>query len=193
MNRMLGGMIGPMVQADATTQTAKSAAYRSRFMAGIMIDPMAAVSAAAEPDTPEKMAAETNGDVGQAPTDVADERIGEVDDLLRQPAFRHQVAGQDVEGNRHQGEGVQAGEDLRNDEGRRQPLAEEDRHAGRYADGEGDRQLQQEQDEEQPEQKEGHSAILGPGGPVGGWPWTRRRITPRSSTIMRAAPIGMHR
>ena len=28
-------------------------------MAGIMIDPMAAVSAAADPDTPEKMAAET--------------------------------------------------------------------------------------------------------------------------------------
>ena len=56
---MLGGMIGPIVQADATTQTAKSEAYPSFFMAGIMMEPMAAVSAAADPDTPEKMAADT--------------------------------------------------------------------------------------------------------------------------------------
>ncbi len=59
MNRMLGGMIGPMVQAEATSATAKSAWKPRFFMEGIMMDPIAAVSAAADPETPEKMAAAT--------------------------------------------------------------------------------------------------------------------------------------
>ena len=52
-------MMGPSCRRTATTQTEKSEAYPSFFIAGIMIEPMAAVSAAADPDTPEKMVADT--------------------------------------------------------------------------------------------------------------------------------------
>ena len=113
MNRMLGGMIGPIVQADATTQTEKSEAYPSFFMAGIMIEPMAAVSAAAEPDTPEKMAAETIDTCASPPRTCPTSALAKLTIFCVSPPSRHEVARQDVEGNGHQREGVEAGEDLR--------------------------------------------------------------------------------
>src|SRR6266481_352455 len=47
-------MIGPRAPAPAVSAAAKGASYPLRFMAGIITDPTAAVSADADPDTPEK-------------------------------------------------------------------------------------------------------------------------------------------
>ena len=73
-----------------------------------VVDPIAAVSAAAEPDTPEKIAAETIDTCASPPRTCPTQGVREAHDLLREPALRHEVAGQDVEGNRHQREGVEA-------------------------------------------------------------------------------------
>ena len=48
---MLGGMIGPIMAAQASTAAANSGRYPSRFMAGIIIEPMAARSARPEPES----------------------------------------------------------------------------------------------------------------------------------------------
>ena len=47
-----GGIIGPMQDAAAVKPTAKPVGYPSRFIVGISIDPRAAQSAEAEPETP---------------------------------------------------------------------------------------------------------------------------------------------
>ena len=52
---MLGGMIGPIAPAAAINAVAKSMSYPFFFMAGIMIEPTAAVSAVDDPDTPAKI------------------------------------------------------------------------------------------------------------------------------------------
>jgi len=52
---MLGGMIGPRMDADATTAAAKSLWYFSFSMAGIKMLPSAEASADPDPEMPEKM------------------------------------------------------------------------------------------------------------------------------------------
>jgi len=51
---MEGGMITPMEPPAATTAAAKAGGYPCRIMAGMTTAPMAAVSAAAEPEIPAK-------------------------------------------------------------------------------------------------------------------------------------------
>ena len=48
---MLGGMIGPIIAAHASTAAANSGRYPSRFMAGIIIEPIAARSARPDPES----------------------------------------------------------------------------------------------------------------------------------------------
>src|SRR5690606_9568118 len=48
----LGGMIGPMVEAEATSAEANPASYLSLFMAGMSTEPRLAVSASAVPEIP---------------------------------------------------------------------------------------------------------------------------------------------
>ncbi len=51
---MLGGMMGPMTEAEATRPAEKSSSKPSCFMPGIIIAPTAEASAMAEPVTPPK-------------------------------------------------------------------------------------------------------------------------------------------
>ena len=52
---MLGGMIGPIAPAAAIRAVAKSMSYPFLFIAGIMMEPTAAVSAVDDPETPAKI------------------------------------------------------------------------------------------------------------------------------------------
>ena len=52
---MLGGMMGPMVEAPRTMAAAKSLSYPSFSMAGISMLPSPTASAVADPDIPAKM------------------------------------------------------------------------------------------------------------------------------------------
>ena len=51
----LGGMIGPSVAADAVSAAAARGLKPARMSEGIMIEPMPAASAVAEPDMPAMM------------------------------------------------------------------------------------------------------------------------------------------
>src|SRR5699024_462007 len=52
INKTLGGIIGPTTDAEAVSTTLKSVLYPFCSIAGIIVEPIAAVSAAPEPDIP---------------------------------------------------------------------------------------------------------------------------------------------
>src|SRR5512136_1266456 len=64
---MLGGIMVPMVPAQAMSAAAKSLAYPFFAMAGIMTEPTAAESAAAEPEMPAKNMLATTDTMARPP------------------------------------------------------------------------------------------------------------------------------
>jgi hypothetical protein len=83
----------------------------------------------------------------QAAADVADQAVGEADDPLRDAAVEHQLAGEDEERDRQEGEDLHPADHLLEHDGDRQAGGEDGRDR-RQADRERDRHAEHEQDDE---------------------------------------------
>ena len=93
-----------------------------------------------------------------AAADVADEAVCKVDDTTGNAAAGHQVAGQDEEGNGHDGGGLQAAEHALCDNGRRNAQVAQS-HSGQRADAQGHGNGDSDQNADCEDQKQDNASI----------------------------------
>ena len=98
----LGGIRTAWTAVVTVSAIAKLFVYPLRSMAGIMIEPREETSATAEPEMPPKNMLSTQLIIARPPRIRPTKRLARLTSRLGDPAFAHDLAGQDKERDRDQ-------------------------------------------------------------------------------------------
>ncbi len=135
---MLGGIMVPMVPAQAMSAAAKSLAYPFRSMAGIITEPTAAESAAAEPEMPAKNMLATTDTMASPPVTHPTRTLAKLISRREMPPLSIKAPAKQEERHRLENRGVRPPEHLLRDQRERNIREQRQEERRREAEGDGD-------------------------------------------------------